>query len=262
MPFTLCHPAIVLPMYRYTKRIASLPGLVIGSMAPDFVYFFSLGINGSFTHTLLGVPLYCVPAGLVVYLLYHLLIREAVLAWLPGAISARMREPVHWPLRSPRSVATVMGSLVIGAASHIAWDSFTHANTLIVNSYEVFRTPVPLGGYEMPLFKILQQLSSLVGFLVIAGFVAAWFKCTVPIKKAPSSLSAGQRLLAFAGVVFAAAAGGVAGVLLRQPKNVEHALFNFVVTGMAAAALAVMCFCIVWQVRERRCAAHIQDQDQ
>jgi len=255
MPFTLCHPAIVLPLYRYIGRITSLPGLVIGSMAPDFAYFFSLGVSGSFTHTPLGVLLYCAPAGLVVYLLYHALIREPVLAWLPCAISTRMRAPVHWPLRSARSVACVMGSLAIGAASHSAWDSFTHANTAIVNSFEIFRTLVPVGGYKVPLFKILQQLSNLVGFVVIAGFVTVWFKRTVPIKTSTGSLSPAQRVQAFAGVTLAAIAGGVAGLLFRHSKSIEHALFNFVVSGMAAAAVAIMCLCFVWQVSLRHKAA-------
>lgn len=252
MPFTLCHPAIVLPLYRCARQITSLPGLVIGSMAPDFVYFFSLGIPGSFTHTLLGVLLYCVPAGLVVYLLYHLLIRDAVLAWLPSAISNRMGGPVHWPLRSAQSVAAVIGSLAIGAASHIAWDSFTHANTVIVNSFEIFRTLVPLGGYQIPLFKILQQLSSLVGFIVIAGFVAFWFKRTMPLRKSTGAMLTRQKLLALAGVLLAAIAGGVAGLLVGHSKSIEHGLFNFVVSGMAAAALAIIFLCFVWQVRARR----------
>lgn len=259
MPFTLCHPAIVLPLYRYARRFTSLPGLVIGSMAPDFVYFFSLGIPGSFTHTLLGVLLYCIPAGLIVYLLYHLLIRDAVLAWLPKPISDRMGGPVYWPLRSAQSVATVMGSLAVGAASHIAWDSFTHANTVIVNSYEIFRTLVPLGGYQIPLFKILQQLSSLVGFIVIAAFVAVWFQRTVPVMKSTKSLRTRQKVLAFAGVLVAGMAGGVAGLLLRQPKSIEHGLFSFVVSGMAAAALTIICLCCVWQVRARRRIAENAD---
>jgi hypothetical protein len=251
MPFTLCHPAIVLPLYRY-RRIMSLPGLVIGSMAPDFVYFFSLGISGSFTHTPLGVPLYCLPAGLLVYFVYQLLAREPVLAWLPRAISTRMGGPVHWPLRDARSVTIVAGSLTIGAASHIAWDSFTHANTVIVNSYQIFRTLVPLGGYQIPLFKILQQLSNLVGIIVIAGFLTLWFKRTVPSGTSTGSLSTRQRLLAFAAVAMAAMAGGAAGLSIRHQKSIEHGLFNFVVTGMAAAALAIMCLCFVWKVRARR----------
>lgn len=250
MPFTLCHPAIVLPLYRY-RHIMSLSGLVIGSMAPDFVYFFSMGISGSFTHTPLGVPLYCVPAGLVLYFLYQLLIREPVLAWLPRAISTRMTGPVHWPLRDARSVITVMGSLAIGAASHIAWDAFTHADTVVVNNYEIFRTLIPVGGYKVPLFKILQQLSNFVGFIVIAGFFAHWFKRTVPLTASTGSLSTRKKLLAFTAVALAAMAGGFAGVLVRHQKSVEHGLFNFVVTGMAAAAVAIMFLCFVWQVKLR-----------
>lgn len=256
MPFTLCHPAIVLPVYRYLRSITSLPGLVIGSMAPDFVYFFSLGVSGAFTHTPLGVPFYCVPAGLAVYLLYYLLIREPALAWLPGPISSRIGAPKHWPLRSAQCVATVMASLAIGAASHIAWDSFTHANTVIVNRYDVFRTLVPLGGYSIPLFKILQRLSTLVGFLVIAAFIAVWFKRAEPTRLSSGSLNRGPRLLALAGVALTAIAGGVAGLLFRHAKSIEHGLFNFVVTGMAAAALAIVWLCFVWQMGARRRVAH------
>jgi hypothetical protein len=251
MPFTLCHPAIVLPLYR-CRRSMSLPGLVIGSMAPDFVYFFSLGISGSFTHTPLGVPLYCLPAGLLLYVVYEVLAREPVLDWLPRAISTRMGGPVHWPLRDARSVIIVVGSLAIGAASHIAWDSFTHANTVIVGSHEIFRTLVPLCGYTIPLFKILQQLSNLVGFFVIAGFLTLWFKRTVPSEKAAGSLTTRHRLLAFAAVAMTAMVGGAAGLLVRHQKSIEHGIFNFVVTGMAAAALAIICLCFVWKVSARR----------
>lgn len=251
MPFTLCHPAIVLPLYRY-RRIMSLPGLVIGSMAPDFVYLFPMGISGSFTHTPIGLPLYSLPVGLLLYFVYQLLVREPVVAWLPRAIGTRMGVPGYWPLRGARSVTIVLGSLAIGAASHIVWDSFTHANTVIVNTYEIFRMPVPVGGYKIPLFKILQQLSSLVGFIVIAGFLALWFRRTVPSETSTRSFSARQRMLAFAVVAMAAIAGGAAGLLVRHQKSIEHGLFNFVVTGMAAAALAVICLCLVWQVRARR----------
>ena len=256
MPFTLCHPAIVLPLYRYFGRITSLPALVIGSMTPDFVYFFSLGISRSFPHTPLGIPVYCVPAGLVVFLLYHLLIREPVLAWLPDAISNRMAAPSDWPLRSARSVATVLGSLTIGSASHIAWDSFTHANTVIVDSFEVFRMLVPLGDDRMPLFKILQHFSTLVGFITITRFVAVWFKQAAPSRRCNRSLSTRQRRLSFAGVTLAAMAGGVAGLLSRHAKSVEHGLYNFVVSGMAAAALTIVCLCILWQMRARQKDVH------
>lgn len=68
MPFTLCHPAVVLPLHEAARRRTSLSALAIGSMAPNFVYCFSLGVSGGFTHSLAGVFLYCLPAGLVALL--------------------------------------------------------------------------------------------------------------------------------------------------------------------------------------------------
>lgn len=251
MPFTLCHPAIVIPLHRYARQVTSLPALVIGSMAPDFPYFFSLGASGSFSHTPLGVPVYCVPAALAVYLAYYTLLRGPVLAWLPAMISARMTAPVLWPLDSVRAVAIVLGSLAVGASSHIFWDSFTHANTMIVDSDSVLRTLVAVGGYQIPLFKILQQLSSLVGFLVIATCVTAWIRRTEPAAHYRGQLSANGKLLAFFAVLASGAVGGSAALLYRHAVSIEHGLFNFVVTGMAGAASAIVLLCIGWQMKNR-----------
>jgi hypothetical protein len=252
MPFTLCHPAIVLPLYRRNMYITSLPGLVIGSMAPDFVYFFSFGISGALTHTPLGILVFCVPAGLAVYLLYQSLIREAMLAWMPDQMSTRMRKPDHWPLRDLRSLGAVTGSLAIGAASHIAWDAFTHADTVIVNSHPIFTSLVTLGRYQIPLFKILQYLSSLVGFIVIARYFAVWFKRSLPGPRTGPSLTRKSKLLAFAGVSFVVLTSAAVVPLLRPAKSFEHGLFNVVVTGMAAAALTIVCLCLAFKVGERR----------
>ena len=252
MPFTLCHPALVIPLHRYARQVTSLPALVIGSMAPDFAYFFSLGVSGSFTHTPLGVPVYCVPAGLLVYLIYHTLLRQPVLAWLPRTIGARMAAPVPWPLDSVRAVAIVLVSLAIGAASHIFWDSFTHANTMIVTSDSVLRTLVSVGGYRIPLFKILQQLSSLVGFFVIATCVVAWIRRTEPAADHQGQLSTRGKVLALGAVLASGVIGGTAALFYRHAASIEHGLFNFVVTGMAGATIAIVVLCIGWQMNHRQ----------
>jgi len=232
--------------------MTSLPALIIGSMAPDFVYFFSFGVSGSFTHTLPGVPIYCVPAGLVVYVVYYLLLRQPMLEWMPVIISSRVSTPSRWPLQSVRNVAIVLGSLAVGATTHVFWDSFTHDNTMIVNGDSALRTLVPVGSYQIPIFKILQQASSLVGFLVIATYVAFWIRQTEPAA-VHRTFSTGRRLLTLAAVFAAGASGGVAGLLLRQGTSVERGLFNFVVTGMAVAAVAIVVLCIGWHINLRRC---------
>lgn len=98
MPFTLCHPAIVIPLHRYASNVTSLPALVIGSMMPDFAYFFAFGVSGSVSHSVPGIFLYCVPVGALVYLLYYALLRQAFLAWLPQVVSARMAWQIPMPL--------------------------------------------------------------------------------------------------------------------------------------------------------------------
>ena len=252
MPFTLCHPAIVIPLYRYGGRLTSLSALVIGSMAPDFVYFFSFGVSGKFSHSVLGVLMYCVPAGALVTIVYYALLRQPFLAWLPQAISARILWQAPLPFGSARDSMIVLISLAIGASTHIAWDAFTHRNTMAVDRIELLRTLITIGGHEMPLFKVLQHVSSLLGFIVIAAYIVAWLSRSERGPRHPATFSNRQRLLALAAVGAAAAAGGVAGLLLRPAISVEHGLFNVVVTGMAAAALAIVFLCIAWKVYASR----------
>ncbi|HAT6805041.1 TPA: DUF4184 family protein [Citrobacter freundii] len=51
MPFTFTHPAVVIPIYHYVNRSLSLSALIIGSMAPDFVYFFLFSVTGALSHS-------------------------------------------------------------------------------------------------------------------------------------------------------------------------------------------------------------------
>ncbi|MFE3273804.1 DUF4184 family protein [Nocardia sp. NPDC059239] len=46
MPFTLAHPAAVLPI----RRVLWFPGLVAGSIAPDIPYYLRIGVDGELTH--------------------------------------------------------------------------------------------------------------------------------------------------------------------------------------------------------------------
>jgi hypothetical protein len=251
MPFTLCHPAAVIPLNLLTKGRASLPALVIGSMAPDFVYYFSLGVSGPFSHSMIGILLYCVPVGLVVYSLYYAIVREPLLLCMPRFISARMNSYVRWPLGKTRTVWIVIASLAVGAATHIVWDAFTHANTIIVNHYGILRSLVSMGSYEVPLFKVLQQMSSLVGFVVMASYGIAWLNRHEADESYSSPMSLRARLSAGVSVSTVSIAGAVAGFVLRPSVSFEHGLFNAVVTGMAAGAITVVLLCLGWQLFKR-----------
>lgn len=205
-------------------------------MAPDFVYFLPLGADGGFTHSAAGVLLYCVPAGLLAWLVYHLLLRDAFLAWAPAGIAARMAPRADWQPHDVRSAAIVLASLALGAATHVCWDALTHVNTALVRQFDLLRMPIDLGSHAVPLFKLLQHLSSLFGAIVIA----IWYLRRKPGPLPPARLEAGQRLAVFAAICAAAAAGGAAGFWLRPARSVERGLFNTIVTAMAAAAAMIL----------------------
>ncbi|AZS71262.1 DUF4184 domain-containing protein [Streptomyces lydicus] len=140
MPFTLSHAAAVLPAVRRTGAargplVAS--ALVAGTFAPDMTYYADTLVPGGMafgevTHSLTGVLTVDV---LVTVALVGgwLLVREPLTALLPRA----WHGPVHtflrgrpWRPRGPREVAALVGwflvSAVLGSATHVVWDAFTH----------------------------------------------------------------------------------------------------------------------------------------
>src|SRR5687768_2920400 len=110
MPVTLpAHAAAVLPLMRWTPRPLDALALVVGAAAPDFVYV--LGWNSRVSHNPLALLTFCLPVGLVLYLWSRFLVLPLVMVERPPRGS--------WP--------SVAASIVIGAATHVLWDGFTHA---------------------------------------------------------------------------------------------------------------------------------------
>jgi len=72
MPFTLSHVAAVLPLRRLCgpDRFAAL---AIGSMTPDLPYFLP-GLRESWplpSHDLISLPLFCLPVGWLLWMLWR-----------------------------------------------------------------------------------------------------------------------------------------------------------------------------------------------
>ena len=119
MPYTLAHPAAVLPLRSATRRHLALAPLAIGATMPDVQYFTRLAAEGRFTHTLPGLLLVCLPVGWIVLLLFDRFGRAGVAALLPA----------QWRLPdAPESRPLLLTSLAlfIGSVTHVVWDAFTH----------------------------------------------------------------------------------------------------------------------------------------
>ena len=56
---------------------------------------------------------------------------------------------------------------MIGAISHIFWDSFTHDNGYFVEKISGLSNTITIFGKQIPILKILQHSSTLIGGLII-----------------------------------------------------------------------------------------------
>jgi hypothetical protein len=169
LPFTFSHPAIILPLLLFRRRWFSLTGLIIGSLTPDFEYFLRMKIEGGFSHSIIGVFLFDLPFGIFLAFLFHNIIRNNLFNNLPLFLASRVSifKQFNWNLYFKKNWLIVIISTLIGAFSHIFWDSFTHENKYFVNLIPLLKNTVEFVGFQMPIFKILQHLSTLIGGIII-----------------------------------------------------------------------------------------------
>ena len=165
MPFTLSHAAAVLPLYALSKSRLPLSALVIGSLAPDFAYFTPRDL-GPATHSIAGLFWFCWPAGLVAWLVFVRLLERPTIALLPDAWRAQV-SPFDESITAS-VLARVSIALVLGAATHIVWDSFTHASPVVAAMPALRAVVLQINSSPVRVYDILQHLSTIVGFLVLA----------------------------------------------------------------------------------------------
>lgn len=174
MPFTfLAHQAVVLPLKAWRPRWFAGTALVIGSMAPDFEYFIRGTPRSTVSHTLPGQVLFCLPITLVAVYLLRRVVAVPLFSNLPrvGPLDttafARLgagENPGYWR----RAVV----SALIGSGSHCLWDGFTHSYGWFVLRSEALRAPLfTLGGRSVPVYKLLQHGSTVVGGMAALGML-------------------------------------------------------------------------------------------
>ena len=183
MPFTLSHPAAVVPLRPLLGRHGVLSALVIGSMAPDFPYFVNLGTVRPHVHTLASVAWFSVPAGWVAYLLFQHVLRRPGIFLLPRFLRARLD-----PAPQVGAFVPVTLALALGALTHVAWDAFTHDTGAffhgLLGSGPLYRA---LWGFP---FRPVQNGSTVLGALVLLVAIWRWVERTrpAPLPAEPASL--------------------------------------------------------------------------
>lgn len=249
MPFTLSHPAAIGPLWPITRRLRlPLAALAIGAMAPDFEFFLHLRPESRFSHSFGGLFTFCLPVGLAVYLFWEGYARVPVRSLL--ALPAAPTEPrTAW--RAPTWWVRVIVALLLGAATHVAWDGLTHGGYWGANLWPWLSTPAfTLRGEAVPWYNLFQHLSTAVGIAV----VLAWLGMTLRRAGAHAALrqsrSRQRTLLGFA--ITALAAGAWNGRRWGQPSDIwalQVAVGRVAVGALVGLVLATLVFSVAFRHR-------------
>lgn len=208
MPFTLAHPAAVLPLLRGPAVPAAL---VAGAMASDVPYFLNAGgitstnagdwyepfLNATRTHSLGGLPISLLYA--VAMVVAYRVVRAPVTALLPSGVGLPTSErPASLSARSRHLL-----SALVGIATHLGWDSVAEANFLPVRLREA-----PIAGLTTP--RLLQYASTALGLAVLSWFLWSRRSRLRTDDDDTRRLSTVVRRVVAAGLVATAVLGGAA----------------------------------------------------
>jgi hypothetical protein len=164
VPFTVSHAAAVLPLHRWSKHKLPLTALMIGSMAPDFGYFFSHEASRPLTHSFMGLFIFAWPAGLFVWLFYVAILEKTSITLLSDRWHTRF---AHTGEVSPALILRASIAIMLGATTHILWDACTHRATFVTNAFPALGGPTP-GFAWLPIYHLLHGLSSVAGLVILA----------------------------------------------------------------------------------------------
>lgn len=170
MPFTLAHPGAVVFM---KSKYLNLNALVLGSMAPDFMYFILFSPNSPFGHTLLGAIILNIPLCFLLNFIYDKYLKEGFILNLPSIISknyAFLIEKRHNVTGFRETVIFAYSSL-LGMMTHVFWDAFTHEQGYFVMKLNFLMNSINVLGHQIYVYKIAQHGSTLLGFAIILTFL-------------------------------------------------------------------------------------------
>lgn len=199
MAFTLAHMAAALPFYRCQKWL-NVEALFIGTMLPDLPYFLnSAPIVGQHSHQWVGLLSYCLPWGLAVFVLWHWLLKSALIALIQPWQRVQQSQFSSIQLDMPQYpfglwfaaqlkfygmfwFKVVLG-LLLGSITHLLWDGTTHPDGFIAIQLGL-QYPVTIAYLgDIPMARFLQYVTSIFALILLIGFTWNRWQVNIAINK-------------------------------------------------------------------------------
>ncbi|MEV0803511.1 DUF4184 family protein [Kribbella sp. NPDC050281] len=178
---------------------------------------------------------------LILLLAFQVVVKRPLLALAPSGLAARLPTP---SLRMPSTAVLLwtVVSAVIGALTHVLWDSFTHYDGYFVRRYHSFFAAQVTGAWDVN--RILQYVSTVGGCLVLAVWLYRWYRRVDARPVATHDhIPSWVRYVVLAAMVLIGLAGAV--VQLSRADLVGEAAARSVLTGVASGCLAALAWYVV-----------------
>ncbi|MEO8017449.1 MAG: DUF4184 family protein [Pseudomonadota bacterium] len=250
MPFTISHAAAVLPLHRFSNHKLPLTALMVGSMAPDFGYFFSQNASRALTHSFSGLFFFSLPVGLLVWLFYVAVLEKATITLLSDRWHTRF---AHTDAVTPPLIARASLAIILGAITHLLWDAFTHRATFVTNSIPALLAPTP-GLVWLPIYHLLHGLSSVVGLVILVRWARHLHRQPARSLIRPYKISERTRVGALWLLLIASLVAGLLDWLPYAHARYDAQLFFAAVGSMSGFFIAWCCVAVGMRIKARRAA--------
>ncbi|CCH77337.1 conserved membrane hypothetical protein [Nostocoides japonicum T1-X7] len=241
MAFTPAHTLAALPVARSLGRARPVvfAALVIATMAPDAPYFVPVPVSRVLTHSLRGVVGVDALMSLAALLAWLVAVERPLRDLSPTRVRERLRpldRRVRWS-----DVPLAYVAAVVGGLTHVVWDGFTHREGYVVEHWPALRTV----HVQWPLYQWLQLGSSVVGCVLVAGYVVQALRSRRP--ETPPDRVVGWHHAAWSLLLAAFVAGVALGIRAMPPSPGRAAyLKNLVVPGLALTCAAAALVVVAW----------------
>ena len=194
---------------------------------PDVGYVFRGLDLHDFSHSLLGSVLFCLPVGVVFYVLLYLLRSLVVRKRSASKLSHLLQ--LAWPARGTALI--VAGSILAGTWTHELLDSFTHKTGWLTQNMPLLQTRLgSFAGHEVKVYGVLWFFCSFMGIALLVVAFQNWRRSLSPTPIANSPLASWRNALLIAGAVL--------------PIELLHRLFNNL-TGIVLVSFLTLLLIVV-----------------
>jgi hypothetical protein len=219
---------------------------------PDLPYFVPRLTLSGYGHSLPGLFLFCLPAGLVSLWIFHAFIKRPMIALFPISHQKKLVPVAQGFTFLPiKRFLLIAMSVLIGAASHITWDLFTHDESWLVERVPTLQEHYRLfGEHSWALATYLQHFSSILGLVVITYYYVRWLRSSPSLNSVPTPhLPTYARMLLLVSFAVGVMLPTVARLMLN-PWFWKYGrigfLANSVIAGLKMLTLEVLLFSFVW----------------